>query len=475
MVPSLRSPTRAHPGPAVLSFLGGAGTVTGSRFLVETPSATVLIDCGLFQGLKALRRRNWDPFPVDPADVDAVVLTHAHVDHVGYLPRLCRQGFDGPVWCTPATAELAAVVLPDTGHLQEEEAAFANRAGYSKHRPALPLFTEADAHAALGTLEPLAFHRRRPIAPGVELTFRPAGHILGSATVELSLSGPDRTICFSGDLGRPSHPLLVPPEPPPAADIVVVESTYGDRRHVETDADQRLAEAVNRTARRGGTVVIPAFAVDRTEVVLLHLRQLAEQGAIPDLPVFVDSPMALRALNIYRRAVNDHDADIRRDLRGHRNAFDDGNVTEVHTVAESKALAGLHHPSIIISASGMATGGRVLHHLARLLPDRRNSVILVGYQAAGTRGRSLADGCRELKLLGRYVPVRAEVVDCGAFSVHADAEELLAWLGAAPRPPETVYVVHGEPEASLALHDAIEDRLDITAVVPRNLERVRLD
>lgn len=465
----------------MLSFLGGAGTVTGSRFLVEAPGARVLVDCGLFQGLKELRLRNWDPFPVDPASIDAVVLTHAHVDHTGYLPALGRDGFRGRAVCTEGTADLTAVVLPDSGHLQEEEAAYANRKGFSKHRPARPLYTEDDARRVLPHLHPVPFGNEVEVAPGVTATFRPAGHILGSATVALRLRGraaggrTERTVLFSGDLGRPSHPLLLPPELPAEADVVVVESTYGDRRHDDAGTVERFGQVIARTIARGGTVVIPAFAVDRTEVVLFHLRTLMAAGAVPEVPVYVDSPLALAALRAYRAALRDRSPEFRPGVLDGDDPFDTGDLVEIRSVEESKELASSRYPSVIVSASGMATGGRVVHHLARCLPDSRNTVILVGFQAEGTRGRYLADGNRQIKMLGRYVRVRAEVVDLPALSVHADRDELVAWLARAPRPPDAVFVVHGEPDASRGLRDTIDTQLDWTAVVPRLGERVRVD
>jgi metallo-beta-lactamase family protein len=467
---------RRLPAVPMLSFLGAAGTVTGSRFLIDTPAARVLVDAGLFQGLKALRARNWDPFPVPPSSLDAVVLTHAHVDHCGYLPLLTRDGFDGPVWCTEGTAALAGVVLPDAGHLQEEEAAYANRKGYSKHDPALPLFTEDDAGRALSQLQPARFDAEVEVAPGVHATFRPAGHILGSATVTIRLANhEDRRIVFSGDLGRPHHPLLEPPAPVGAADVVVCESTYGDRDHDDTTGLARFRSAIVETAERGGIVLIPAFAVDRTEVVLFHLRRLVEAREIPSLPVYVDSPMALTALGLYRRAIEEGSVDVRAELRELPDPFAAGALAEARAVEESKALANVREPSIIVSASGMATGGRVVHHLSRLLPDRRNAVLLVGFQAPGTRGRLLVEGAPSVKMLGRYVPVRARVELLDGFSVHADRSELTDWIRTAPSPPEVVYLVHGEPAASRTLQDDLVERHGLNAIVASHGERVRLD
>ncbi|MEJ5256070.1 MAG: MBL fold metallo-hydrolase [Acidimicrobiales bacterium] len=460
-------------GAPRLGFLGGAGTVTGSRFLLDTEPGRILVDCGLFQGLKRLRLMNREPFPVDPATIDAVVITHAHVDHIGYLPVLVRDGFRGSVLATPATIELAGIVLRDAARLQEEEAAYANRKGYSKHHPALPLFTTADAERALEHLEPVELHTTVAAGPGASVTLRSAGHILGSASAIVTLTEHDRTVGFSGDLGRDSHPLLRGPERRQATDVVVVESTYGDRLHDDPGvALEAIARLITRTAERGGTVVIPAFAVDRTEVVLLLLRRLLADGRIPKLPVYADSPMALAVLDVYRRAVATGDPQLRTGLTEGDPFGDD--LHEARTPEESIALNDLNYPAIIISSSGMATGGRVLHHLARCLPEPRNAVILVGFQAAGTRGEQLAAGARAVKMLGRYVPVRARVLVADAFSVHADAGELVTWLTGAS-PPEVAYVVHGEPRASAALADRLCADQGWTAVAPRQLEWVRLD
>lgn len=474
--PLPRRPVGPRPAVPVLSFLGGTGTVTGSRFLVETPSASVLVDCGLFQGVKALRLRNWDPFPVDPARIDAVVLTHAHVDHSGFVPGLVRAGFGGLVHATDLTESLAGIVLPDTGRLNEEEARYANERGFSRHSPALPLFTEDDAHRAL---ERFAGHDRGvavEVAPGVSVVFRRAGHILGSAFVELHLDGPhERHLLFSGDVGRPEHPVLRGPEDPTPADIVLCESTYGDRTHApEAEGVAALRDAIVQTVERDGTVVIPAFAVDRTEVLLFHLAALLRSGAVPRVPVHLDSPMAARSLDVYAAAVRDGHPDVRRELAG-TEPFAVPGLQVVHDTAESRELAAAPGPRIVISASGMLSGGRVLHHVARRLGDRRNTIVLVGFQAEGTRGRALLDGARELKLLGRYWPVRCQVVAIDGFSVHADRDELVRWLGRSPRPPELLYGVHGEPPATAGLVDAVGERLGWRAVAAVDGERVRLD
>ena len=444
---------------AVLTFLGAAGTVTGSRFAVSTDRGDVLVDAGLYQGPAELRRRNWHPDELPAADLDAVVVTHAHLDHCGYLPRLVREGFRGPVRCTPETAELMAIVLRDSAHLQEEDARLANEGGWSKHRPALPLYDLSDVERTLELLDPVDDDHPAFLAPGISVRLTPAGHILGSSCALVEAEG--RRAVFSGDLGRGTHPLLAPAGPPPEAATVVVESTYGDRRHPPAD-DDVLAAAVRRTVRRGGSVLVPAFAVDRTELVLLELHRLMSTGRIPRVPVHLDSPMALAALDVYRRSSADLGA-----------AIDGLRLRAVADAAGSMRLNDPSTPSIVISASGMATGGRVVHHLAHQLPNPRNCVVLTGYQAVGTRGRQLLDGARQLKMHGRYVPVRAEVVDVTTFSVHADADELLAWLGSAG-PPEVVYVVHGEASASAALARRIDDELGWCAVVPHLGERVRL-
>jgi metallo-beta-lactamase family protein len=463
-----------------LQFLGATGTVTGSRFLVRTSRATVLIDAGLFQGAKRDRLANWEPFPVDPSTIDAVLVTHAHIDHSGWLPGLARDGFTGPIIATTATCELCKILLPDAAHLQEEQARFANERGFSKHHPAKPLYTSDDADAAIALLEGVDFDDLIDVADGIVARFVPAGHILGSASVHLTITDDDgtTTLLSSGDLGRGDHPLIPGPGVAPAARTVLVESTYGDSLHPdESDEIEGFATVVRRTAKRGGIVLIPAFAVDRTEVLLTVLRDLMSSGRVPTLPVYVDSPMAVRVLEVYRSAMRTADP-----LECHpapvdtaHDPFDPGGgLHECPTVEDSKSLNELTAPAIIISASGMASGGRVLHHLARLLPDHRNSVVLCGFQAMGTRGRSLADGARNVKMLGRYVPVRADVEILRSLSVHADADGLHDWITALPERPATVFVVHGEPTASAALAERLVDD-DVNAVVPTQFEVVRLE
>ena len=459
-----------HRRGTTLEFLGAAGTVTGSRFLVTTPNARVLVEAGLFQGEKPLRLMNWQRFPVSASDLDAVVITHAHLDHCGYLPRLARQGFRGPVYCTRDTAALAGIVLRDSAHLQEEDAEHARTHGYSRHTPPEPLYDRVDADTAARLLRPVDFETEFTVARGVSAELRPAGHILGSAVAHLDIDG--HLLTVSGDLGRQAHPLLLPPEPVGTTHTLVVESTYGDSRHPLVGPDH-LGAIVRRVVARGGVALMPAFAVDRTAVLLFHLGRLAESGALPDVPVYVDSPMALAALEVYRAALRDGARDCRPELAGVHDPFDTGRVRLVADVEESRRLNDPGHPCVIISASGMATGGRVLHHLRHQLPSSRNGVVLTGFQVPGTRGFALAQGAHALKIHGEYVPVRAEVITAPELSAHADADELLAWIGTAAEPPRTTYLVHGEEDARAALAAAV-DGLGWCAVAPRHAERVLL-
>ena len=439
-----------------LTFLGAAGTVTGSRHLLESDRARLLLDCGLFQGLKDLRARNWQAPPLDPVRLDAVVLSHAHIDHSGYLPRLVRAGFRGPVYCTPATVDLLRVLLPDAAHLQEEEAAFANRHGTSRHTPALPLFTVDDAARVLGQLRAADFGAAFAPGAGVEARFTHSGHILGAGLVECRLGG--RLIVFSGDLGRYDVPIMRDPDPVRDADVLLLESTYGDRLHEADDRRDRLAGAVRRAADQAGWLLIPAFAVGRAQEVLFDLRQLEESARIPSLPVFLDSPMAIQALTIYSRHVEEQDEALRREVAAGTKPYAPRRFEVTKTVDDSKALNHAPAPGIILAGSGMATGGRILHHFRRLLPDPRTTVLFVGYQAAGTRGRLLRDGARELRMFGETVPVRATILTSDAYSAHADRGEILRWLDGFRRPPGMTYLVHGEAGAAESLRQAVAAR-----------------
>ncbi len=449
-----------------LEFLGATGTVTGSKYLVSSGDRQLLVDCGLFQGLKQLRLRNWADVPFHASRIDAVLLTHAHIDHSGFIPRLVKLGFRGPVYCTPATQALCELLLPDSGRLQEEEADFANRHGHSKHSPALPLYTEEEARSALHRFKPVAFDEDFEPWTGWSLRMRPAGHILGAASVRVSVEG--RSILFSGDLGRSDDLLMKSPAPPDDADVLVIESTYGDRAHREGDVLAELAAVVNRTAARGGVVVIPAFAVGRAQTLLLCIDHLKQARRIPDMPVYLNSPMAADATRIYSHCAGEH-----RLTSAQCEAL--GRVAKiVNTVEESKQLNRLTWPSIIVSASGMATGGRVLHHLKAYAPDPRNTILFAGYQAAGTRGATLVGGATSVKIFGEYVPVRAEVVNLDMLSAHADKEQLLAWAGAMTHAPKRVFVTHGEPVAADALRLALQERHGWPCEVPEYRQTVAL-
>ncbi len=440
---------------ATLEFLGAAGTVTGSMHLVTAGERRVLLDCGLFQGLKALRLRNWDQRLADARHVDAVVLSHAHIDHSGYLPLLARQGFRGPIFCTAGTADLLGVVLPDAARLQQEDADRANRRGFSKHAPALPLYTPADAQAALGLVRPCDYDTAFPVTDGVTALLRQAGHILGSATVELDLEG--TRLVFSGDLGRYDRPIVPDPAPVPAADVLLLESTYGNRSH-PPGAEDDLARVVRDASQQGGVILVPAFAVDRTQELLWILHRLEQAGQVPALPVYIDSPMAIEVTEIYRRHPEDCDAEMAQALASGDRPLATKHLHIARTEQESRAINRVRGPAVIISASGMATGGRILHHLAQRLPDPRTTVLLVGFQAAGTRGRALEDGARELKMFGAMVAVHATVQRIDALSAHADVGEIMRWLGGFGHAPRAVYLVHGEPEGCGALAAAIRAR-----------------
>lgn len=449
-----------------LSFLGAAGTVTGSKYLITSAEQRVLVDCGLFQGEKRLRSRNWEPLPMRAADLDAVVLTHAHLDHSGYVPLLVKQGFAGRVFCSHATLALCEVLLADSGRIQEEDAEHANRWRWSKHVPARALYSEEDARRAVEQLTSLAWHREHYLGGGVSVSLRRAGHILGAASVRLVAEG--TAVVFSGDLGRADDALFAPPEAIGEADYVVIESTYGDRTHRSSDADDELARIVRDTALRGGVVVIPAFAVGRAQMLLHALSRLRTEGRIPNVPVFLNSPMAIDASAIFCAHPGDHRLD---ETSCHRMC---SIATIVRTPAESRALDERSGPMIIVSASGMLTGGRVLHHVKAFGPDQRNTIALVGYQAAGTRGRALQEGAKRLRIHGADIEIRAEVRVLPSMSAHADSDGLMAWLRTSRRPPREVFVTHGEPQSAATLARRIETELGWKATVPTDGQRVEL-
>jgi len=449
-----------------LQFLGATGTVTGSKYLLRHGDATLLVDCGLFQGFKQLRLRNWNPPPVPAEAIDAIVLTHAHIDHSGYLPRLARLGFRGKVYCSEATFDLCSVLLPDSGHLQEEEADFANRHGYSKHKPALPLYTREDAERCMRLFAPQPFATAWSPVPGLNTRLAPSGHMLGSAFV--TVDDGRRSVLFSGDIGRPESLVLRPPVQVPGADVVVVESTYGDRRHEPVDVLEQLGEVVNRTTARGGTVLIPAFAVGRAQALLYGLHLLMQRGVIHHLPVYLDSPMAIDATKVYHAHRDEHR------LTPEQCRAMCHVATMVNRPDDSKALSARQGPMVIISASGMATGGRVVHHIKAFGPDHRNTILFAGYQAGGTRGAAMLGGAASVRIHGADVPIRAEVTALPNLSSHADADEILAWMRGFDRPPAQVYVTHGEPAAADAMRSRIEHELGWPACVPEHLQTVDL-
>jgi len=480
-----------------ITFLGAARTVTGSKYLLDTGSAKVLIDAGLFQGLKELRLRNWQEFPIAASQIDAIVLTHAHLDHCGYLPRLVSQGFRGRVFCTAGTQDLCRIVLPDSGRIHEEDAASANRHGYSKHAPALPLYGEADAFRAVSQLQPVGYDRPVPVAGDVEVEFINAGHLLGSSYACVRTGG--RTILFGGDLGRFDRPVLPDPTMVAEADYLLVESTYGNRVHEDDDDGSQVAEVISQTAERGGRVIIPSFAIGRVEELIYWIKRLEEERRIPVLPVFVDSPMAIDALARYTERLRELDPEMQPEYRDEKAphgpadhqdssekrqrharqerqvcAFCTERFRTISSAAESKQLTQSKMPAIVISASGMATGGRVLHHLKAALPDSRNTVLFVGYQAAGTRGRQLVDGQKTVKIHGEMIPVHARIARVESMSAHADSNEILRWLRGFAKPPQMTFLVHGEPVAMQALGATIKAQLGWTTKMPEHRETVQL-
>ncbi len=450
---------------ATLRFLGACGTVTGSKFLIEAGSRRVLVDCGMFQGSSELKQKNWAAPAFDPRSLDAVVLTHAHIDHTGYVPRLAKLGFSGPVYATPGTAGLLEYLWPDAGHLHEEDARYANRRGYSRHKPALPFFDEKESRAALQLLRPIAFDRRTGVGDGLAITFRRVGHILGAAFVEFE-AGSTR-IVFSGDVGQRNVPILKDPERPDAADYLLLEATYGDRDHPGGSPEAELGRVVAETVARRGVLVVPAFAIGRAQDILYHLRSLQRAGTIPaSLPIYLDSPMAASAVDLYCRALSEHDLEMEALTNEGRCPIEGPSVHIVRDRLESKALNGRGGPMVIVSASGMLSGGRILHHLKRRLPDPSTTLLFVGFQAAGTLGRRILEGAREVRIHGEPVSVRADVRQIPALSAHADQKGLIEWVGAIKKPPRAVFLVHGEPGPSEALAAALRSKYGWTVVLP---------
>ncbi len=450
-----------------LTFLGATGTVTGSKYLLQVGDKKILVDCGLFQGYKQLRLRNWAALPLMPEKIDAVILTHAHLDHSGYLPLLIKNGFKGKIYCSEATRDLCAILLPDSGHLQEEEAAFANRHGFSKHKPAQPLYTRQDAERALTQFQAVEFERDFPLLGDATLHLRPAGHLLGASLVQIQQN--KLKLLFTGDLGRPNDPIMVAPDEVARTDYLIVESTYGNRLHDPADPKEKLAAVINRTIKRQGVIVVPAFAVGRAQTLMYLIHLLKAAGTISDIPVYLNSPMAVNATAVYRRYRSEHQ------LSPEQCEAMCASAKIINTVEESKQLNQLHGPMIIISASGMATGGRVLHHLKTFAPDPRNTILFVGFQAGGTRGAEMLRGVEAIKIHGKYVSVRAEVASIDNLSAHADYSEILNWLKHFAAPPRHTFITHGEPDAADALRRHIEENLGWHTSVPEYQETVSLD
>lgn len=457
-----------------LQFLGAARTVTGSKFLLTHRGTRILVDCGLFQGPSELKDRNWQPFPVPASDIDVVVLTHAHIDHIGYLPRLYKQGFRGPVYCTRATADIARLSLPDSGRLQEEFAAYANRKGFSKHKPALPLYTEKEAKRACRLLEPYPFHENLEVAKGFTARFHMAGHILGAAFVRMYLPNGE-TILFGGDLGRKNVPILKDPETIEFADYLLVESTYGNRSHAKDPPRERFCEEINRVIETGGVLVVPAFAIGRTQEMLYYLCEMeCEHAHDPLIPVYLDSPMAQEATRIYKQYPHLYDDETSEHLRQGQNPLVPRSLHTVLDAAQSKKLNDMPGPAVIISSSGMASGGRVIHHLFHRLPHEENTVLFVGFQAEGTLGRQLVEGADHVRIMGQDVPVRARISSIQSLSAHADADGILDWLRGFKKPPKRTFIVHGEPKAQEALQQRIRAELGWETAIPGYGDEVHL-
>jgi len=473
---------------AYIQFLGAAGTVTGSKHLINTSldggskkGIQVLVDCGLFQGPKEWRERNWQELPIPARDIDAVILTHAHLDHCGWIPRLVKQGFKGPIFATAATIDLCGIILPDSGHLQEEDAAFYNKIKKSKHDPALPLYTFEEAEECIRYFRVAHMGETMQISPELSLRFVPAAHILGSCMAEITLNtdGQSRRLLFTGDIGRVRNHLIAPgkvvhsgPNEGEIADLVVMESTYGNRQHPHTDPRPELAAVIRQTVERGGSVVVPAFAVERTQKFVFMLKELMESGQIPRLPVFCDSPMAIKAVEIYLKHEDEYTEDARSLIKKYGSPLEWPGFTFASTADESKKINQVHYPTIIISSSGMVTGGRILHHLAQRLPDPKNTVLFIGFQAPGTRGFTIKSGAKEVKIFGDFVSIRAQIAVFEQFSDHADPPELLEWLHTFPKKPNVTYLVHGEPAASSQLRETMGKELGWNVQVAEWMEKV---
>ncbi|MBZ5718885.1 MAG: MBL fold metallo-hydrolase [Acidobacteriia bacterium] len=473
-----------------MQFLGAAGTVTGSKHLINTsPDASgkngfqALIDCGLFQGPKEWRERNWQDTPIPAREIDALVLTHAHLDHCGWIPRLVKEGFRGPIYATPSTIDLCGILLPDSGHLQEEDAEFYNKTRKSKHDPALPLYTFEEAQECLQYFHPVQFGETRQLCPEMSFRFVQAAHILGSSMVELSLKvdGQSRRLLFTGDIGRVRDRDIAPgkvvhsgPTEGETADFLVMESTYGNRQHPTDDPRPQLATLIRQTVERGGTVIVPAFAVERTQKFLFMLKELMESGQIPRIPVYADSPMAIQAVQIFLKHSEEFSPEARQLISKYGSPLEWPGFTFASTPEESKKINQSHYPAIIVSSSGMVTGGRIQHHLAQRLPDPKNTVIFIGFQAQGTRGATIKSGAPEVKIYGEIVPIRAQIAALEQFSDHADTPELLQWLHTFPRKPGATYLVHGDPAASAQLHDTMTKQLGWNVQVAQWMQKVQI-
>ena len=460
-----------------ITFFGATGTVTGSRFLLDVRGRNLLVDCGLFQGLKQNRLRNWDPFPFPPAEIEKVFLTHAHIDHSGYLPRFCKEGFSGSVHCTYSTGDLCQILLKDSAHLHEEDARWANKRGFSKHKPALPLYTLADAEQALGLFSPLYYGEHCKIDSNIRIKLKDAGHMLGSSFVDIktTANGASRKIFFCGDFGRPDMPLMSDPVQAFNVDYLVLESTYGNRLHENVSAEEDLTRVIRESVNRSGVLLIPAFSVGRTQTLLYLIHELEEQGKIRSMPVYLDSPMSINATGIFEKHIADLDLTARVKILQGKKILHPKQLTFCKSTKESKAINQKTGRAIIISASGMVNGGRILHHMLQRLPHPENTVLFIGYQAEGTRGRLILEGAETVKIHGQHVPVKAKIENIQGFSGHPDSNEIIAWLMGFNRPPEKTFIVHGEPDSSAALARRIREKFGWEVVVPELGQSFDLD